>query len=80
MSLTICCPHFLLPSQADKRDGHGVAKYVSGDKYEGGWRFGKREGKGRATYASGDGYEGEWKADKKQGVHGRGGELHTLFR
>ena len=45
---------------ATGRNGHGVANFESGERYEGEFRNGKYHGAGTYTWPSGQRYEGEW--------------------
>ena len=51
------------------RHGEGTARYRSGARYVGSWRYDKRDGVGTYYYASGNVYSGMFKAGK---CHGRG--------
>ena len=52
-----------------KKEGKGIYKYNSGEKYEGEYKNNLRDGIGIYTYKDGYIYNGEWKKDKK---HGKG--------
>ena len=53
----------------EKKEGKGIYKYNSGDKYEGEYKNNLRNGFGIYTYKDGYIYKGQWKDDKK---HGKG--------
>ena len=52
-----------------KKEGKGIYKYNSGEKYEGEYKNNLRNGFGIYTYKDGYIYKGQWKDDKK---HGKG--------
>ena len=43
----------------DKRRGHGVHYFASGDRYDGDWVDNKRHGHGVYYHANGDRYDGD---------------------
>ena len=53
----------------EKKEGKGIYKYNSGEKYEGEYKNNLRNGFGIYTYKDGYIYKGQWKDDKK---HGKG--------
>ena len=61
--------------------GHGMMRYLNGDRYDGEWVHGVVSGMGTFFYRHGQVYEGEFKANKR---HGQGimqdSERNTLFR
>ena len=62
----------------DKREGHGKAKYNTGDVYIGNWVNCKRHGLGTMYIENGDVYEGNWQNGFKDGpgtYRWRDGEL-----
>ena len=56
-------------NERNERDGQGVAVFVNGDKYEGGYVKGRRHGRGKYTFKSGAVYEGDYHNNAK---HGKG--------
>jgi len=48
-------------------EGQGIASYVNGLVYEGGFLKGKNHGKGKMTYPDGYSYVGDWKDGSREG-------------
>ncbi len=53
----------------DKKSGHGVFIWFTGDRYEGQYKDDMRNGKGIYYYATGNRYRGDW-IDGKMTGHG----------
>jgi hypothetical protein len=53
--------------KAGKCEGHGVAVWLSGYRYEGEWKAGAREGEGTEIFQDGDRYTGGFKAGRREG-------------